>query len=74
MKKSIATEVDISYLCIKPGHFITVVSGPYSVEIVCKDDGAFQVCIDVETLKSGIHRYKEIYIYGPDPFKEEGNE
>lgn len=61
MKKTIATEVNVSYLPIKAGHFITVISGPYSVEIVCKNDGTFQVCVDDETLKSGIHRYKEIY-------------
>jgi len=48
-----------------------VVSGARSVEIVCKDDGTFQVCADDETLKS-VHRYEEIY--GPDPFKEETND
>jgi len=70
--KRVTIEVDISHLSIEPGYFIVVASGPHSVEIVCKDDGTFQVCVDDETLKSGIHRYKEIY--GPDPFKEEKGE
>jgi len=69
MQKIVTIEVDVSYLFIEPGYFITVTSGSRSVEIICKDDGTFQVCVDDETLKSGIHRYEEIY--GPDPFKEE---
>ncbi len=69
MKKTVTTKVNVSRLYIEPGFFITITFGSYSVEVICKDDGTLQVCADDETLKSGIHRYKEIY--GPDPFKEE---
>lgn len=69
MKKQVTTSVDVSYLFLEAGHFITVVSNKYSVEIVCKENGTFQVCTDDETFESGIHQYEDIY--GPDPFKEE---
>lgn len=67
MKKSTSIEVDISYLHLEPGHFITINSGKYSVEVICRDDGTLQVCVDDETLEAGIHRFEDIY--GPDPFK-----
>lgn len=68
MKKSLRIEVDVSNLFLAPNHYISIRSGPYAVEVTCKDDGTFQVCADDETLISGIHSYKDIY---PDLLKED---
>lgn len=69
MKRAFSTEVDVSFLCLEPGHYVHIHAGEHSVEIVHKEDGTLQVCADGETLASGIHSFE--HIYGPDPFKDE---
>lgn len=69
MKKQVTTTMDVSHLYLERGHFITVATdGNGCVEIVRKQDGTLQICIDDATLEAGIHRFEDIY--GSDPFKD----
>jgi hypothetical protein len=68
MEKSYCGTVDVSSLYLKPGYYVHIQAGEHAVEVVYKDDGTLQVCIDDETLAAGVHRFEDIY--GPDPFKD----
>lgn len=62
LRKEVTTTVDVSYLPLKKGQYVTIViDGGRSVEIVCKEDGTLQVCLDDVTFETGVHRFKDIY-------------
>lgn len=69
--RQVATTINVSWIILERGCFVSITTEEgHCVEICCREDGTFQVCIDDATLDAGVFRFEDIY--GPDPFKEGG--